>query len=305
MSLVDSHPPIPQLSPLRVDIPHNPDLSPGMHTPPIKTTTNTVPHSTQPQSPAAASIPSTPGLDIPGAYPREESGTSARMSASTSAARQSASETTRSHLSAGLASNLRTSLLISRKFIRIFQLPSAGAKTVSLPSTEKEGVKPGEHCGGVGPLPGTISETSVAKLPDERLASARETGASAVSLPSQESTGVQPHEHHSSGVGPLPGSRSETSVAKLSDERAGVAREERAADAQSQERTEDTAAPSEGRAAAPSFGALGITNQGTQVHRIDPQNPESEERDDRRTDVRVSNLSSLRSEHGCGNVYFV
>jgi hypothetical protein len=42
----------------------------------------------------------------------------------------------------------------------------------SLPSWERKGVQPYEHHGGVGPLPGTSSETSVAKLPDERAAAA-------------------------------------------------------------------------------------------------------------------------------------
>lgn len=97
---------------------------------------------------------------------------------------------------------------------------------------EREGVKPGEHHDGVGPLPGSISETSVAKLPDERMQPAREadqttrkhaTGAG-ISLPSSsgERKGVQPFEHHN-GVGPLPGTSSETSVAKLPDERAAAA----------------------------------------------------------------------------------
>jgi hypothetical protein len=160
-----------------------------------------------------------------------------------------------------------------------------------LPSTEKEGAKPGLHCDGVGSLPGSISETSVAKLPDERSASG--TGVAAVSLPSQETTGVQPNEHHG-GVGSLPGSRSETSVAKLPDERAGAGRSDTAADAGSRDPTVDTAAPSESGALASSFAELGITSQGTQVRRIDPQNPESDrtvpERDEgRRADVRVSN----------------
>ncbi|KAH7882569.1 hypothetical protein F5I97DRAFT_1816644 [Phlebopus sp. FC_14] len=40
----------------------------------------------------------------------------------------------------------------------------------SLPSTELKGAQPSEHTGGVGALPGTISESSVALLPDERAA---------------------------------------------------------------------------------------------------------------------------------------
>lgn len=38
----------------------------------------------------------------------------------------------------------------------------------SLPSSELKGAQPSEHTGGVGALPGTISESSVALLPDER-----------------------------------------------------------------------------------------------------------------------------------------
>jgi len=136
---------------------------------------------------------------------------------------------------------------------------SLGARRTSLPSTEREGVKPGEHHDGVGPLPGTISETSVAKLPDERMQPAREAdqptqkravGAGTTSLPSRERTGVQPYEHHN-GVGPLPGTSSETSVAKLPDERAAATSEGRpgaaAAGTESQKPANDTVAPAENR----------------------------------------------------------
>ncbi|KAG1763950.1 hypothetical protein EDD22DRAFT_776577 [Suillus occidentalis] len=40
--------------------------------------------------------------------------------------------------------------------------------STSLPSSELKGAQPREHVGGVGSLPGTISESSVALLPDER-----------------------------------------------------------------------------------------------------------------------------------------
>jgi len=39
---------------------------------------------------------------------------------------------------------------------------------VSLPSTELKGAQPSEHTGGVGALPGNVSESSVALLPEER-----------------------------------------------------------------------------------------------------------------------------------------
>lgn len=146
-----------------------------------------------------------------------------------------------------------------------------------MPSTEKEGTKPGEHYDGVGPLPGSISETSVAKLPDERpklLGEPDECDRKpverppAMSLPSQERWGVQPYEHHD-GVGPLPGTSSEASVAKLPDERKGALTSEEfsgsAASAGSQE--------SARRAVA------GIANVGTQVRRVDSQEPVSPRKD--------------------------
>ncbi|KAH0834206.1 hypothetical protein J3R83DRAFT_11518 [Lanmaoa asiatica] len=45
---------------------------------------------------------------------------------------------------------------------------------VSLPSTELKGAQPSEHTGGVGALPGNLSESSVALLPDERQERAQE-----------------------------------------------------------------------------------------------------------------------------------
>lgn len=169
-----------------------------------------------------------------------------------------------------------------------------------MPSTEKEGVKPGEHYDGVGPLPGSISETSVAKLPDERLEPAGDPAAEAVtgtvSLPSQEARGAQPHEHHE-GVGSLPGSTCETSVAKLPDERGGAASAERsgaAAGSGSQGPTNDTAAHPENRPPVSDFAALGIVGQGTQVRRVDSQDPALKENvpeqgdDDQGTNVKVS-----------------
>jgi hypothetical protein len=167
-----------------------------------------------------------------------------------------------------------------------------------LPSTEKEGVKPGEHYDGVGPLPGSISETSVAKLPDERLQSAREADQStdkhlveaAASLPSRDTKGVQPYEHHG-GVGPLPGTSSEPSVAKLPDERAGETSEERSEAApgtRSREPASDTVAPYENKESAP-YSAPSLANPETQVQTIDPQGPASVQKvQDRGAGVEVS-----------------
>jgi hypothetical protein len=183
---------------------------------------------------------------------------------------------------------------------------SVGSKRTSLPSTEKEGVLPGEHYDGVGPLPGSISETSVAKLPDERLQSTHEvdqsTGKHAVgegstSLPSQETKGVRPYEHHD-GVGPLPGSSSEGSVTKLPDERVGATSEDLSGgggDARSQEPASEMIAPSENRESAP-YSVLGIANPETQVQSIDRQGPASrQEVQERDANVEVSDTSNRES----------
>ena len=82
--------------------------------------------------------------------------------------------------------------------------------------------------------------------------------------------GVQPYEHYD-GVGPLPGTSSETSVAKLPDER------------KAEERS--------GVASGPALA--GITNLGTQVRRVDSQDLTSAQKvperdDDRDADVKVS-----------------
>jgi hypothetical protein len=255
--------------------------------PPIMTTTNTLPPATQLQPQATASTPST-HLDIPGAYPRETS---------RPAPRQNTTETSR-------APYVCTAYPIGRKEkdpARLNPTP-VGAKRTSLPSTEKEGVKPGEHYDGVGPLPGSISETSVAKLPDERLQSAREADqsadkhaveASSASLPSQDTKGVQPYEHHG-GVGPLPGTSSEPSVAILPDERVGEASEERSGAApgtRSREPASDTVAPSKNKESAP-YSAPSTANPETKVQSIDPQGPapvqKVQDRGDQGVGVEVS-----------------
>ncbi|KAI0266495.1 hypothetical protein BC834DRAFT_131866 [Gloeopeniophorella convolvens] len=287
---------------------------PGSHTPPIQTTTNTMPLTAPPPAPAGAanaSVASTPGVDVPGAFPKEEGGGS--LSGVMDSARQylpdqntlkQAGETARSYLPAGLASYMRESP--SEIFSRLSpDCASAGTGTTSLPSAEKEGVKPGEHHDGVGPLPGSISETSVARLPDERMgvasgdrvgpatrqaefgagaigagvvsaapASAAPASAAPASLPSQEQTGTQPGEHYG-GVGPLPGTSSETSVAKFPDELSGKTSGERF----------------DNKGIASSFGELGIKSQGTQVRKVDSDSRPVErvpEHDDRWADMKKS-----------------
>lgn len=88
--------------------------------------------------------------------------------------------------------------------------------------------------GGVGSLPGTRSETSVAKLPEEHLRS-KDTASPLPDsqsnrldqlrseLPSREVDTGPTH----AGVGTLPGSRSESGVAKLPEERNTEAKDSR------------------------------------------------------------------------------
>ncbi|RDB20178.1 hypothetical protein Hypma_012931 [Hypsizygus marmoreus] len=83
-------------------------------------------------------------------------------------------------------------------------LPGAQAKGSEMPSTEV----PSGSAVGVGSLPGTASEVSVAKLPEER----RQEG-----LPSHETD--QERLGKTGGVGPLPGGPEESKVALLPEER--------------------------------------------------------------------------------------
>jgi hypothetical protein len=131
--------------------------------------------------------------------------------------------------------------------------------TTSLPSTELKGAIPGEHVGGVGALPGSLNQSSVALLPEERnptttssaltgnLLSAQHAAdtraaQSAHALSYETAAGTaglaglaarQPLEkslpstekegvasrEHVGGVGPLPGKVDESGVAVLPDER--------------------------------------------------------------------------------------
>ena len=177
---------------------------------------------------------------------------------------------------------------------------------------EREGVKPGEHHDGVGPLPGTISETSVAKLPDERMqpvrgadqpTQKRAVGAGTTSLPSRERKGVQPYEHHN-GVGPLPGTSSETSVAKLPDERAAATSEGRpgaagTASTESQKPANDTVAPAENRAPGPHSVQRILIPETEDKTAISPHPPPVQQvpgHVDRGPDVGVSDFNCRLSE---------
>lgn len=175
--------------------------------------------------------------------------------------------------------------------------------SASLPPQESKGVQPYEHHGGVGPLLGPPSETSATKLSDERFQPAREadqsTGKPAVeagstSLPSQETEGVQPYEHHG-GVGPLLGPRSETSVAKLPEERAGATSEERSGAAAAATQEPRPVVPPGSWGPVPYPPVPDTANPETQVKSIDPQGPaavqKNLERDDQGADVKVSDSS--------------
>ena len=140
------------------------------------------------QEPTSAQ--STPGLEFPGAFPREHTTTTRQPPPSDS------------------------------------HRASDRPQPISLPSSEKEGTHPGEHCGGVGPLPGNISETSVAKLPDERA-----TESKAASAPSSRSKEIFADTDHGDDtreavatavppVNPLPAPFVAPFTVKLPDERA-------------------------------------------------------------------------------------
>lgn len=168
-----------------------------------------------------------------------------------------------------------------------------------MPSTEREGVKPGEHYDGVGPLPGSISETSVAKLPDERMQATREAD-----QPTQRRAvgGVQPYEHHN-GVGPLPGTSSETSVAKLPDERSAAATSHEppgaaAAGTESQKPANDTGAPAENRESA-LHAEQRILRPETGDQNVISQHPPPAQRVDRGPDVGVSDSNCRVFEYMC------
>ncbi|TFK50671.1 hypothetical protein OE88DRAFT_1726482 [Heliocybe sulcata] len=163
-------------------------------------TTPSAPTSVAPAPPTPGTGLSTPGPDIPGAYPFgqgerkaglndpnqvvekaksavpsqedvkqylpsqeqvNETLKSAQETAATTA--QTLAETAKQYLPASVASYLPGSN----------QTTTTGGAydsthTTALPSTELTGTLPGEHVGGAGALPGTINETGVAKVLDER-----------------------------------------------------------------------------------------------------------------------------------------
>jgi len=174
------------------------------------------------------SVPSTPGYEVPGAYPREH---------------------TRQH-----------PLSDSRR-------ASDRPQPISLPSTEKEGSHPGDHCGGVGPLPGNISETSVAKLPDERASEGK-----AVYAPPSRTKEITADTDPSEAVAAAVDPASSSPVAEVPDEPAGDEGEAASESAlRSEELTTDTG---RGDAAVSSEAAPDVTKQDTSpVQLTDQQGP--------------------------------
>jgi hypothetical protein len=136
------------------------------------------------------SLPNTPGLEIPGAFPHEHTATTRQRPLS----------------------------------------DSNRPQPTSLPSTEKEGAGPGEHYGGVGPLPGSLSETSVAKLPEERASEAK-----AASAPPSRSKEVFADTDRGGVVAPA-----DLFAAKVPDERAGEVEADSASASRSKDPFADT-----------------------------------------------------------------
>ncbi|KAF9257994.1 hypothetical protein L218DRAFT_935171 [Marasmius fiardii PR-910] len=164
--------------------------------------------------PSLASSLSTPGVEVPGGYPR---GTETEATEGTG--NGGILDMAKQYLPA--QQDVQQVLLNATETAKQYLPPSVaayfpGGKETSLPSQEGP-QKPLEHSDGIGSLPGNASESSVAKLPDER---ANVQGSKATTLPTQE--GPQKPFERSDGIGSMPGNASESSVAKLPDERANV-----------------------------------------------------------------------------------
>ncbi|KAG1873882.1 hypothetical protein F4604DRAFT_1765672 [Suillus subluteus] len=134
---------------------------------------------------------STPGHEFPGSYPREHEQELQQQScgdgSESPATATSVVQTARQYISEPVE---RTVEYAGQTAAAYFPIPQGVKNTVasywsndehsqpkseldqqlstSLPSSELKGAQPHEHVGGVGSLPGTISESSVALLPDER-----------------------------------------------------------------------------------------------------------------------------------------
>ncbi|EIN05654.1 hypothetical protein PUNSTDRAFT_46542 [Punctularia strigosozonata HHB-11173 SS5] len=121
--------------------------------------------------------PQTPGTDFPGSYPSsgltpaDEKANFSAVSNAWAPIQDSlgkAAQTAASYLPAGVADTINQYVPGAAPSTAQASANDA-THTTSYPSKEIAGHLPGEHVGGVGALPGAITESAVSKLPDERI----------------------------------------------------------------------------------------------------------------------------------------
>ncbi|KAF4586106.1 hypothetical protein EYR38_009727 [Pleurotus pulmonarius] len=169
-----------------------------------------------------ASTSSTIGNEFPGAYPRDNSTTSGSAASAVGTAKDAAYqiyESAKQYMPAqeDIQQTLENASTTAKQYLPASvgaYLPD-GKEHVSLPSQEVYG-NMGTSSDGAGALPGTLSEVSVAKLPEERRLEGLDTAKNFGASYAREQAWSQ---KASGGVGDLPGPKSETGVAVLPDER--------------------------------------------------------------------------------------
>ncbi|KAG9217644.1 hypothetical protein CCMSSC00406_0003667 [Pleurotus cornucopiae] len=169
-----------------------------------------------------ASTSSTPGHEFPGAYPRDNSTTPGIATSAVGTAKDTAYqiyESAKQYIPAqeDIQQTLENASTTAKQYLPASvgaYLPD-GKQAISLPSQEVYG-NMGTSSDGVGALPGTLSEVSVAKLPEERRLEGLDNAKSFGGSYAREQAWSQTS---SGGVGDLPGPKSETGVAVLPDER--------------------------------------------------------------------------------------
>ncbi|TFY67831.1 hypothetical protein EVJ58_g1393, partial [Rhodofomes roseus] len=170
----------------------------------------------------------TPGLEIPGAYPSDTRGaintqgiTEAAKNAVntvTTTAQQylpvaqetAAQAAQRAAAAASQATQTASSYLSNTAVVGGSTVRASAADhphETSLPSTETTGALPQEHVGGAGALPGSVRETAVTKLPDERSIKGDSAIYPTNTYPSTAPPDVlSPASQQSSAISPLAGS---------------------------------------------------------------------------------------------------
>ncbi|KAH9837609.1 uncharacterized protein C8Q71DRAFT_897911 [Rhodofomes roseus] len=170
----------------------------------------------------------TPGLEIPGAYPSDTRGaintqgiTEAAKNAVntvTTTAQQylpvaqetAAQAAQRAAAAASQATQTASSYLSNAAVVGGSTVRASAADQpheASLPSTETTGALPQEHVGGAGALPGSVRETAVTKLPDERSIKGDSAIYPTNTYPSTAPPDVlSPASQQSSAISPLAGS---------------------------------------------------------------------------------------------------